>query len=93
MADDEEERRTQQEHAKGAQDEGHATGDGFFLRIAGEDLVPLAGLQDALFLPELGFFREPSAEAFGEEHGGMMRGRVGGGEGEGGLGRLVAVGG
>ena len=78
-------RRAEEQHPEGAEHEGHAAGAGFFHRIAGENLVPLAGLQDALFVPELGFLRQPFAEALGEGHGGTMRGWACGGEGEGGV--------
>jgi hypothetical protein len=44
----------------------------------------LAGLEDALFVPELGFLRQPFAEALGEGHGGRMGNLGMRGEGEGG---------
>ena len=86
-------RRAEEQHPEGAEHEGHAAGAGFFLGIAGENLVPLAGLQDALFVPELGFLRQPFAEALGEGHGGKMENLGTRGEGEGGLDRVGAVGG
>ena len=76
-------RAAEEQHAEGTQHEGHAAYAAFFLRIAGEDLVPLSGLQDALFLPELGFFRQPFAEALWEGHGGRMGNLGTRGEGEG----------
>ena len=86
VADDQEERRAEEQYAEGPEDESHPARAGGFFGIAGEDLVPLAGLQDALFVPELGFLRQPFAETLGEGHGGRMVHPGVQGEGEGGRG-------
>lgn len=84
MADHQQDRGAEEQHAEGAQREGQGARFRRGFRVAGEDALALFFFDQAFGIPSRRLVDQPIAETFGEGHGGTIVRAGVGGKGKGG---------